>query len=31
MADVVRHIQLIDGCQHIHNSQPIFRSLRFAL
>jgi trimethylamine--corrinoid protein Co-methyltransferase len=21
MADVVRHIQLIDGCQHIHNSQ----------
>ncbi|MGD8245080.1 MAG: trimethylamine methyltransferase family protein, partial [Anaerolineae bacterium] len=21
MADVVRHIQLINGCQHIHNSQ----------
>jgi len=21
MADVVRHIQLIDGCEHIHNSQ----------
>jgi trimethylamine---corrinoid protein Co-methyltransferase len=21
LADVVRHIQLIDGCDHIHNSQ----------